>query len=124
MCPIYKRKVTIGILFPKSILPGCRLTEHFPDFPKQWPGGQVVRIRGFWQPSNNSIANNADSWLEMYLYSFWWLTDIFCHLKLLKIPFPYFPGEKAHDAPYEVNITIPVEGYEVIQFTLTKMCGR
>ncbi|EXC24882.1 hypothetical protein L484_013251 [Morus notabilis] len=30
--------------------------------------------------------------------------------------------EKARDTPYEVNITIPVEGYEPIQFTLTKMC--
>ncbi|KAA8531924.1 hypothetical protein F0562_006359 [Nyssa sinensis] len=30
--------------------------------------------------------------------------------------------EKAHDTPYEVEITIPVESYEPIQFTLTKMC--
>lgn len=30
--------------------------------------------------------------------------------------------EKARDTPYEVDITIPVEGYEPIQFTLTKMC--
>ncbi|GMN29313.1 hypothetical protein TIFTF001_002385 [Ficus carica] len=30
--------------------------------------------------------------------------------------------EKARDTPYEVNITIPVEGYEPIQFMLTKMC--
>ncbi|XP_050292254.1 uncharacterized protein LOC126733111 isoform X3 [Quercus robur] len=30
--------------------------------------------------------------------------------------------EKARDTPYEVNITIPVEGYEPIQFILTKMC--
>ena len=33
-------------------------------------------------------------------------------------------GEKARDTPYEVDITIPVEGYEPIQFTLTKMCGK
>ncbi|XP_061360968.1 uncharacterized protein LOC133304906 isoform X2 [Gastrolobium bilobum] len=30
--------------------------------------------------------------------------------------------EVARDTPYEVNITIPVEGYEPIQFVLTKMC--
>ncbi|KAF3440729.1 hypothetical protein FNV43_RR19015 [Rhamnella rubrinervis] len=30
--------------------------------------------------------------------------------------------ERASDTPYEVNITIPVEGYEPIQFILTKMC--
>ncbi|XVF15822.1 hypothetical protein REPUB_Repub09cG0189500 [Reevesia pubescens] len=29
---------------------------------------------------------------------------------------------KAHNTPYEVNITIPVEGYEPIEFVLTKMC--
>lgn len=33
-------------------------------------------------------------------------------------------GEKARDTPYEVEITLPVEGYEPIQFTLTKMCGK
>ncbi|KAF8410554.1 hypothetical protein HHK36_003085 [Tetracentron sinense] len=30
--------------------------------------------------------------------------------------------EKVSDTPYDVVITIPVEGYESIQFTLTKMC--
>ncbi|KAK4585166.1 hypothetical protein RGQ29_022721 [Quercus rubra] len=30
--------------------------------------------------------------------------------------------EEARDTPYEVYITIPVEGYEPIQFILTKMC--
>ncbi|GLT44640.1 hypothetical protein SLA2020_185260 [Shorea laevis] len=29
---------------------------------------------------------------------------------------------KVHDAPYVVNITIPVEGYEPIEFFLTKVC--
>lgn len=29
---------------------------------------------------------------------------------------------QAHNIPYEVNITIPVEGYEPIQFILTKIC--
>uniref|UniRef100_A0A7C9DRQ6 Uncharacterized protein n=1 Tax=Opuntia streptacantha TaxID=393608 RepID=A0A7C9DRQ6_OPUST len=29
---------------------------------------------------------------------------------------------KARDTPYEVGITIPIENYEPIQFTLTKMC--
>ncbi|KAL4563650.1 hypothetical protein LXL04_027695 [Taraxacum kok-saghyz] len=31
--------------------------------------------------------------------------------------------EKTRDDPYEVQITITVEGYDPIQFTLTKMCG-
>ncbi|KAG5535978.1 hypothetical protein RHGRI_023686 [Rhododendron griersonianum] len=31
--------------------------------------------------------------------------------------------EEARDTPYEVEITVPVVGYEPIQFTLTKMCG-
>ncbi|XP_057492465.1 uncharacterized protein LOC130778076 isoform X1 [Actinidia eriantha] len=30
--------------------------------------------------------------------------------------------EKARDSPYGVEITVPVESYEPIQFTLTKMC--
>ncbi|KAH0984728.1 hypothetical protein GBA52_011905 [Prunus armeniaca] len=30
--------------------------------------------------------------------------------------------ETARDTPYEVNITIPVEGYEPIQFFLAKLC--
>ncbi|PQP96411.1 uncharacterized protein Pyn_36406 [Prunus yedoensis var. nudiflora] len=30
--------------------------------------------------------------------------------------------ERARDTPYEVNITIPVEGYEPIQFFLAKLC--
>ncbi|XP_035549452.1 uncharacterized protein LOC109013789 isoform X2 [Juglans regia] len=30
--------------------------------------------------------------------------------------------ETASDSPYEVNVTIPVEGYDPIQFILTKMC--
>jgi len=38
--------------------------------------------------------------------------------------FNSFPGEVARDTPYVVNITIPVEGYEPIQFVLTKMCGE
>lgn len=29
---------------------------------------------------------------------------------------------RARDTPYEVNITIPIEGYEPIQFVLAKMC--
>ncbi|KAL4569045.1 hypothetical protein LXL04_024672 [Taraxacum kok-saghyz] len=32
--------------------------------------------------------------------------------------------EKTRDDPYEVQITIPMEGYDPIQFTLTKMCGN
>ncbi|GFQ03227.1 hypothetical protein PHJA_002466500 [Phtheirospermum japonicum] len=32
--------------------------------------------------------------------------------------------EKARDAPYEVEITIPVENYDPIQFTFAKMCER
>ncbi|KAK4394348.1 hypothetical protein Sango_1905600 [Sesamum angolense] len=30
--------------------------------------------------------------------------------------------EKARDTPYEVEITIPIENYDPIQFTLAKMC--
>ncbi|KAL5566316.1 hypothetical protein UlMin_029480 [Ulmus minor] len=30
--------------------------------------------------------------------------------------------EKAHDTPYAVNVTFPVQGYEPIQFILTKTC--
>ncbi|ESR38850.1 hypothetical protein CICLE_v10025725mg [Citrus x clementina] len=30
--------------------------------------------------------------------------------------------EKAHSMPFGVNITIPIEGYEPVQFFLTKMC--
>jgi hypothetical protein len=31
--------------------------------------------------------------------------------------------EIARSSPYEVNILIPVEGYDPIEFTLTKKCG-
>ena len=34
-----------------------------------------------------------------------------------------FVGEIARTNPYEVNIFIPVEGYDPIEFTLTKKCG-
>ncbi|KAF9678265.1 hypothetical protein SADUNF_Sadunf07G0016900 [Salix dunnii] len=30
--------------------------------------------------------------------------------------------QEARDTPYEVNVTIPIEGYEPIQFFLTKIC--
>nr|XP_043634822.1 uncharacterized protein LOC122605924 isoform X2 [Erigeron canadensis] len=30
--------------------------------------------------------------------------------------------ERAHDSPYEVQVTIPVDGYDPVKFTLTKMC--
>lgn len=33
-------------------------------------------------------------------------------------------GLTALDTPYEVNITIPVESYDPIQFTLTKVCSK
>ena len=36
--------------------------------------------------------------------------------------FQVFLGEVARNTPYEVNITIPVEGYEPIEFVLTKTC--
>ncbi|RZC56336.1 hypothetical protein C5167_015192, partial [Papaver somniferum] len=32
-------------------------------------------------------------------------------------------GEESRDTPYEVNNTIPVEGYESIDFILIRMCG-
>ncbi|XP_073151468.1 uncharacterized protein [Henckelia pumila] len=32
--------------------------------------------------------------------------------------------ERAHDSPYEVEITIPIENYDPIQFTLAKMCEQ
>lgn len=35
-----------------------------------------------------------------------------------------FVGERARDSLYEVNITIPVKGYDPVQFFLTKMCGK
>ncbi|KAK6924414.1 hypothetical protein RJ641_010614 [Dillenia turbinata] len=31
--------------------------------------------------------------------------------------------KKAREPPYEVNITIPIDGYHLAQFILTKMCG-
>ncbi|KDP37454.1 hypothetical protein JCGZ_08295 [Jatropha curcas] len=32
--------------------------------------------------------------------------------------------QEVRDAPYEVNVTIPIEGYEPVQFFLSKMCER
>lgn len=46
------------------------------------------------------------------------------NLHNLLFNFVFFSGEEARDTPYEVNVTIPVEGYEPIQFTLTKMCSK
>lgn len=41
-----------------------------------------------------------------------------------ELSFLSFSGEKAHSMPFGVNITIPIEGYEPVQFFLTKMCGK
>lgn len=35
-----------------------------------------------------------------------------------------FSGEEARDNPYEVEIAVPVQGYEPIQFSLTKICRK
>ncbi|RWW63245.1 hypothetical protein BHE74_00029596 [Ensete ventricosum] len=35
-----------------------------------------------------------------------------------------YTGEQARDTPYEIEILIPVDGYDPIGFTLTKLCGR
>jgi hypothetical protein len=32
--------------------------------------------------------------------------------------------EKSRRTPYEVNVTIPVDGYDPVQFFLTKLCGE
>lgn len=37
--------------------------------------------------------------------------------------FGFSVGERIHDSPYEINMSIPVEGYDPIEFTLTKFCG-
>ncbi|RZS01284.1 hypothetical protein BHM03_00031120 [Ensete ventricosum] len=34
-----------------------------------------------------------------------------------------YTGEQARDTPYEIEILIPVDGYDPIGFTLTKLCG-
>lgn len=39
-------------------------------------------------------------------------------------PETLFSGEMARDTPYDVAITIPVEGYEPVKFTLSKICGQ
>lgn len=41
----------------------------------------------------------------------------------LKVVIP-ISGEMASDTPYEVAISIPVEGYEPVEFTLSKICGQ
>lgn len=60
----------------------------------------------------------------MYDYNFLQEYGYFFIYFLLNFQFLTFSGEMAHDTPYEVNITIPVQGYEPIQFFLTKMCGK
>ncbi|RWV99450.1 hypothetical protein GW17_00037636, partial [Ensete ventricosum] len=35
----------------------------------------------------------------------------------------YWRCEQARDTPYEIEILIPVDGYDPIGFTLTKLCG-
>lgn len=35
-----------------------------------------------------------------------------------------FIGEKSRRTPYEINVTIPVDGYDPVQFFLTKLCGE
>lgn len=36
---------------------------------------------------------------------------------------PHSAGEKAQGMPYEVQVTVPVENYDPVQFTLVKKCG-
>lgn len=53
----------------------------------------------------------------------YWYFFVF-YLLNLNFHFLSFSGEKSHSMPFEVNITIPIEGYEPVQFFLTKMCGK
>lgn len=58
---------------------------------------------------------------EIFLVSLlYYLLAQLCSSKLLIV----FSGDVARDDPYEVEVTIPIENYDPVQFTLTKMCGK
>lgn len=48
---------------------------------------------------------------------------VFYNGRKLRILFTLLLGETARDEPYGVDFLIPVEGYDPIEFTLTKICG-
>lgn len=50
--------------------------------------------------------------------------DIFCSDVYYSLIFnPCSSGEKAQHMPYEVQVTVPIENYAPIEFTLAKTCS-
>lgn len=62
--------------------------------------------------------------MYMFAHSFCYAKDFYPLEKKSSEFLLAISGEKTRDTPYEIELTIPVEGYEPIQFTLAKMCRK
>lgn len=51
------------------------------------------------------------------------VVSLVSNVQQYELSFLHFVGEIPRSSPYEVNVLIPVEGYDPIEFTLTKECG-
>lgn len=87
--------------------------------------GLAVKIAG------SSLTGNHPTTLSpSTLILDWNCNNFFCYLSFLivlfsnSITFFFLKGEKSRRTPYEVNVTIPVDGYDPVQFFLTKLCGK
>lgn len=84
--------------------------------------------------SGSSLTGNHPTTLSPSTLVLDWNCNSFCYLSLFIVPLTFvftnpltsffLKGEKTRKTPYEVNVTIPVDGYDPVQFFLTKLCGE
>lgn len=85
--------------------------------------------------SGSSLTGNHPTTLSPSTLVLDWNCNSFCYLSLFTVPLTFcflqilqplffFKGEKSRKTPYEVNVSIPVDGYDPVQFFLTKLCGE
>lgn len=110
-----------------STLVGKPIIKVFPE------NGLDVKIAG------SSLTGNHPTTLSPSTLVLDWNCNKSCYLAFFIVPlifavtnsvtfFFFSPGnckgEKSRRTPYEVNVTIPVDGYDPVQFFLTKLCGE
>lgn len=109
-----------------STLVGKPIIKVFPE------NGLDVKIAG------SSLTGNHPTTLSPSTLVLDWNCNKFCYLAFCIVPLIFavtkhvtfcffsrnFKGEKSRRTPYEVNVTIPVDGYDHVQFFLTKLCGE
>ncbi|CAN8328042.1 unnamed protein product [Cochlearia groenlandica] len=93
--------------------------------------GLAVKITGSSLTGNHPTTLSPSTLvLDWNCNNFWYLAFLFLSLifvftnfqLLLSLVCENVKGEKSRQTPYEVNVTIPVDGYDPVQFFLTKAC--